>query len=79
MEVIRKIMHAQQLSPIMHIPPQMQNSRVEVIVLPVVETKKPAHAANSMKGYLKQYANPGLIAEEKNAWTANLKEKYGNF
>jgi hypothetical protein len=79
MEVIRKIMHAQQLLPIMQIPPQMQNSRVEVTVLPVFETKKTAHTVNSMKGYLKQYANPSLIAEEKNAWTANLKEKYGNF
>jgi hypothetical protein len=71
-------MHAQQLSPIMHIPLQMQNSRVEVTVLPVVETKKPVRVANSMKGYLKQYANPALISQEKNAWTANLEEKYGN-
>jgi hypothetical protein len=77
MEMIRKIMPAQQLSPIMHIPPQMQNSRVEVIVLPVVDTKAPPRATDTMKGYLKQYANPALIEQEKNAWTINLKEKYG--
>jgi hypothetical protein len=72
MEVIRKIMYAQQLSPIMHIPPQMQNHRVEVIISPLLETKEPARTANSMKGYLKQYANPALITQEKNAWAANL-------
>ncbi|MDR0694316.1 MAG: hypothetical protein LBF81_03335 [Prevotellaceae bacterium] len=76
--MIRKIMHAQQLSPIMPIPPQMQNIRVEVIVLPVVKTNKVSHTAENMKGYLKQYANPALIEQEKNAWTLNLKEKYGN-
>jgi hypothetical protein len=32
-----------------------------------------------MKGYLKQYANPALIEQEKNAWTINLQEKFGNF
>jgi hypothetical protein len=79
MEVIRKIMHAQQLSPIMHIPPQMQDSRVEVTVSLLFEAKEPARAASSMKGYLKQYANTALIAQEKNAWAANLKEKHGNF
>jgi hypothetical protein len=62
----------------MHIPPQMQNSRVEVIVLPVVEAKESFHVAESMKGYLKQYANPTLMEQEKNAWALNLKEKYGN-
>jgi hypothetical protein len=79
MEVIRKIMYAQQLSPIMHIPPQMQNRQVEVTISLLLETKEPARTVNSMKGYLKQYANPALITQEKNAWTANLKEKYGNF
>lgn len=63
----------------MPIPPQMQNSRVEVTVSPLFETKEPAHAANSMKGYLKQYTNPALIVQEKNAWAAHLKEKYGDF
>jgi hypothetical protein len=78
MEMIRKIMHAQQLSPIMHIPSQMQNSRVEVIILPVLEAKKSSRDTDNMKGYLKQYANPALIEQERDAWTINLKEKYGN-
>jgi hypothetical protein len=78
MEMIRKIMPAQQLLPIMHIPPQMKNSQVEVIVLPMIGTKEPAHVARNMKGYLKQYANPALIEQEKNAWTINVKEKHGN-
>jgi hypothetical protein len=78
MAAIRKIIQAQQLLPIMPLPPQMQNSRVEIIVLPVVEAKESLHAAESMKGYLKQYANPALIEQEKSAWTLNLKEKHGN-
>ena len=78
MEMIRKIMQAQQLSPVMPIPPQMQNSRVEVIVLPVSEINETSRSAGTMKGYLKRYANPALMEQEKNAWTINLKEKYGN-
>jgi hypothetical protein len=54
MEMIRKTVDAQQLSPIMYIPPQLQNSRVEVIVIPVKETKTPSRATGNMKGYLKQ-------------------------
>ena len=78
MEMIKKIMEAQQLLPVIPLPPQMQNSRVEVIVLPVVETKEPYPSAGNMKGYLKQYAHPSLKEQEKNAWAINLKEKYGN-
>ncbi|MDR3350843.1 MAG: hypothetical protein LBN98_04255 [Prevotellaceae bacterium] len=78
MEIIRKIMQAEQLSPVMYIPPQMQDKRVEVIVLPVVEAATSSPATDNMKGYLKQYANPALMEQEKNAWAMNLKEKYGN-
>jgi hypothetical protein len=31
-----------------------------------------------MKGFLKDYANPALIEQEKKAWEINVKEKYDN-
>jgi hypothetical protein len=68
MEMIKKIMHAQQLLPVMPLPAQMQNIRVEVIVLPVVEAQEPFHATGNMKGCLKHYADPSLKEQEKNAW-----------
>ncbi|MDR3367248.1 MAG: hypothetical protein LBO71_09840 [Prevotellaceae bacterium] len=79
--MVRTIMHAQQLSSVMQLPLQMQNGKVEVIVLPVVEAKEALEAfraTGSMKGCLRQYANPALAEQEKNAWAINVKEKYGN-
>lgn len=30
----------------------------------------------SAKGFLKDYANPALVEQEKNAWRMHLQEKY---
>jgi hypothetical protein len=50
------------------------------VIKKVTDTGKARRAAiKKMKGYLKEYANPVLIPEEKNAWETNVKEKYGNF
>jgi len=32
---------------------------------------------NGIKGILKQYANPALVEQEKDAWAMAVQEKYG--
>ncbi|MDR1722634.1 MAG: hypothetical protein LBR84_01690 [Tannerella sp.] len=78
MEVVRKIMTAGMLSPIIDLPWASQNAQVEVLVLPVSQPAHNSKSFRSMKGWLKEYANPDLAKIEKAAWANNVEEKYGN-
>jgi hypothetical protein len=77
MEAYREIIDASRLMSVMNIPNRLQNSRVEVIVLPLQSATTLVQSAESMMGCLKDYANPALIEQEKSAWELHLKEKYG--
>jgi hypothetical protein len=77
MEAIREIMDVERLMSIINIPPYMQNTKVEVIILPLTKKDAPIHQSKSMMGFLKNYANPALVPMEKSAWELHLQEKYG--
>ncbi|MDR2473252.1 MAG: hypothetical protein LBD53_06765 [Tannerella sp.] len=78
MKVVRKIMTAGMLSPIIDLPWASHNAVVEVIILPVSQPSHETESFKSMKGRLKEYANPDLVKLEKSAWANNVEEKYGN-
>jgi len=78
MEFVRKFMTAGMLSPIIDLPWVSQNAQVEVLVLPVTQPSHESKSFRSMKGRLKEYANPDLAKLEKSAWANNVEEKYGN-
>jgi len=77
MEAVREIIDADSLMPVIALPDYMKNQKVEVIVLSISPetTRKPV---KSMKGFLREYANPALIEKEKDAWGIAVKEKYGH-
>ncbi|MDR1918781.1 MAG: hypothetical protein LBQ65_03925 [Tannerellaceae bacterium] len=77
MKTIRKIMDADQLLSVMDIPQQFYSSKVEVTIRPLPKPEAPLRKNESMMGFLKDYANPALVEQEKNAWELHLKEKYG--
>ena len=67
-------MNADVLSPIFDLPWQSDNMKVEVIIMPLKENR-PVRG-KSMKGCLKEYANPALWEEEVSAWENHVAEKY---
>ena len=80
MEVIRKIVSADLLSPFIDLPWTRRDIQVELIVIPQVEktSRKREVSAKSLKGCLKEYANPALWEKEQHAWEDNISEKYGH-
>jgi len=80
MEVIRKIISADLLLPIIDLPWAHRDMQVELIVIPQVEKTscKRDVSAKSLKGCLKEYANPTLWEKEQHAWEKNILEKYGH-
>ena len=78
MEIARKIVAADTLTPIIDLPWKSKNMQVEVIVVPWNETPKSGvMLRKSSKGCLKAYANPSLWEEEQSAWKNTIVEKYG--
>ena len=77
MEVVRAIVNANVLMPIIDLPWESKDKKVEVIILPVndVENYRIVES-KSLKGRLKKYANPTLQAQEVSAWTNHIAEKY---
>ena len=65
MEVFRKTVDSELLLSVLELPESMQHGKVEVVVFPVIQRDMPKYTAKSMKGFLKKYANPALIAKEK--------------
>jgi len=80
MQALRKIMVANELSPVMDIPNDMRKTQVEVIVLPIsnikVKPKINVSLIKKLKGSLSQYANVNLRALEKKAFEMAVEENY---
>jgi hypothetical protein len=78
MEVVRRIVSADSLLPIMDLPWITKNLKVEVIVIPQTEEKQIRRkvSVESLKGCLKEYANPSLWEKEPSAWENHITEKY---
>lgn len=75
MEATRAVVDAERLANIIDLPESLKKRKVEVIVLPVGDDAT-AQPGKSMKGYLKTYANPDLIGQEKKAWEKAVAEKH---
>ena len=74
MEAVRTILNADVLAPVIDLPWQSNNRKVEVFIMPFRE--KRTVRGKSMKGCLKEYANPALWDEERYAWGNHVTEKY---
>ena len=80
MEVVRKIVSADMLTPIIDLPWSYKDIQVEVIVIPQLKEipRQRKVSVESLAGCLKEYANPSLWEKEEHAWKDNIMEKYGN-
>ena len=79
MEVVRKIVSADVLSPFIDLPWRYKGLQVEVIIKPQIKEKPRQHevSVEILEGCLKEYANPALWEKEQNAWADHVVEKYG--
>ena len=70
MEIVRKIVSADMLIPFIELPWASEGLEVEVIVVPLTEKtdRQRETSSGSMKGCLKEYANPALWEKEQNVW-----------
>jgi len=77
MEIVRKTVSANKLIPVIDLPWTSKDLQVEVIVIPLAKetSQKRKVSIESLKGCLKEYANPDLWEKEQNAWEENIKEK----
>ena len=79
MEAIRKIVESSKLLSVMDLPESMRIGRLEIIVMPLIDESKPKESKKSMKGFLKDFADPSLVMKEKGAWERSVIDKYGSF
>jgi len=80
METVRAVIDSEQLVPIMALPESLRHREVEVIVIAheyFTVSEKFFPPENGIKGILKQYANPALTEQEKDAWEMAVREKFG--
>ncbi len=78
MEAVRKIVDAGLLARIIDLPWETKNMRVEIIVMPFGETAESTGLPTvSLKGRLKEYADPALVEKERQAWGNHTAQKYG--
>jgi hypothetical protein len=61
----------------LHLPKQFWGQQVEIIVLSAVQQEDRQEAAASLRGCLRQYADPSLASQEDAAWPAAAEEKHG--
>ncbi len=78
MEYLRETIDSRSLTGIFNLPESLRNRNVEVIILPANVVKENKRRRKSLKGSLRQYANPDLIPLEKDAWAKAAEEKHAN-
>ena len=77
MEAIRHIQSVENGEIHLRLPQRFWGQEVEIIVLPAPRAAESAiPAKRSLRGGLKTYANPGLMAQEDDAWALALGTKY---
>ena len=77
MEAIRHIQTVKNGEIHLQLPQQFWGQEVEIIVLPAPQTTRQSLTKkNSLRGCLKSYAKPELMAHEPGGWQAAVKEKY---
>jgi hypothetical protein len=83
-EILRTVIHSNQLASVIDLPAGLQDQDVEVIVLPLAKLSKQNKLSESpsevdlkkLRGCLKQYANPKLRELANGAWKRTATEKY---
>jgi len=79
MEAIRSIQTVANGEIHLQLPKQFWGQEVEIIVLPSPQqATKLVTPKKSLRGSLKHYAKPDLIAQEQNAWQMIVSEKHAN-
>ncbi len=77
MEAIRSIQTVENGEIHLQLPRQFWGQEVEIIVLPAPQqTPQPIRRKKSLRGCLKQYAKPDLIAQEQDAWLTVVSEEH---
>lgn len=77
MEAIRKIQTVENGEIYLQLPKQFWGQEVEIIVLTSVQqTTQPITHKKSLRGCLRNYANPSLIPQEGKAWETVMEEKH---
>lgn len=77
MEAIRKIQTVENGEVCLQLPEQFWGQEVEVIVLTAPqEGSQRVTTRRTLRGCLKQYAKPGLITQEHQAWETAASEKH---
>ncbi|MCX7781897.1 MAG: hypothetical protein N2491_13525 [Negativicutes bacterium] len=80
MSFVRRIANSNILDGILDIPEPLKNKKVEILIFPLESEKTKSEVSEpvkSVRGLLKQHANPGRIKEEASAWADAVAEKYG--
>lgn len=77
MNALRTLKQVQNGQIHLHLPKQFWGQQVEIIVLSVAQEEKRKEAGTSLRGCLRQYANPSSAAQEEGAWAAAAEEKHG--
>ncbi|TCT19689.1 hypothetical protein [Thiobaca trueperi] len=76
MEAIRQIQTVENGTVHIQLPELFWGREVEIIVLPAPQSIQPVKSSHSLRGCLKQYAQPDLIAQEPDAWPVTASEKH---
>lgn len=83
-EILRTVIHSDQLASVIDLPVGLRDQDVEIIVLPLIKSPqpnmlpktKPETDLKKLKGCLKQFANPKLRELEDSVWEQVAAEKY---
>lgn len=77
MEAIRHIQTVENGEIHLQLPKQFWGQEVEIIVLPAPQQPpQPVSSKKSLRGCLKRYAKPELMAQEQDAWPTVVSEKH---
>lgn len=75
MEAIRNIQMVENGEVHLQLPKQFWGQEVEIIVLSLQKSVTFPTTKKSLRGSLKQYANPALMGQEQAAWLDSVREE----
>lgn len=78
MEAIRKIQTVEEGQISVRLPAQFWDQQVEILVFSTPYQLDNIPSKKSLRGCLRQYANPAFIDREQEAWHEAVKEKHGH-
>jgi len=76
MEVIREIRIVEQGEITLRLPKMFWGREVEIVILPAPVPDKAHSKKRSLRGCLRSYARPELIATESAAWLEAVEDKH---